>query len=177
MLEARDRVGGRVWTEHLDDGTEVDLGDTWIGAGHDRLYALAEELGVGTYPTYDEGESLILTEDGKIHRFEGTIPFAGIGLFSLAGMGLGFTEMEEMAKQVPIEAPWEAARANEWDAHSVASWVEAGLNVPGATARSMVQLLWGGFFTSDTSEVSPPACALLPPRQCQHRILGKHRRW
>jgi monoamine oxidase len=60
VLEARDRAGGRVWTEHLDNGTEVDLGGTWIGAGHDRLYALAKELGVGTYPTYDEGESVIL---------------------------------------------------------------------------------------------------------------------
>jgi monoamine oxidase len=154
VLEARDRVGGRVWTEHLDDGTEVDLGGTWIGAGHDRLYALAKELGIGTYPTYDKGESAILSDDGEVHRFEGAIPFTGVGLFSLAGMGLGFMEMEEMAKQVPIEAPWEAPRAKEWDAHSVASWVNEGLNVPNATARGMVQLLWGGFFTSDTSEVS-----------------------
>ena len=132
----------------------MDLGGTWIGAGHDRLYALAKELGVGTYPTYDEGASVIVGEDGKVHRFEGAIPFTGVGLFSLAGMGLGFTEMEKMAKQVPIEAPWEAEHAKEWDAHSVASWINAGLNVPNATARRMVRLLWGGFFTSDTSEVS-----------------------
>lgn len=26
VLEARDRVGGRVWTRHMEDGTALDLG-------------------------------------------------------------------------------------------------------------------------------------------------------
>ena len=31
LLEARDRVGGRVYTKTLDDGTYIDLGGQWIG--------------------------------------------------------------------------------------------------------------------------------------------------
>src|SRR3954462_4730770 len=56
VLEARDRVGGRVYTEHLLDGTWLDFGGTWFGPGQDRAYALAEEMGVGTYPTWNEGD-------------------------------------------------------------------------------------------------------------------------
>jgi monoamine oxidase len=33
VLEARDRVGGRVYTETLPDGTWLDFGGTWIGPG------------------------------------------------------------------------------------------------------------------------------------------------
>ena len=34
VLEARDRVGGRIWTEPLADGTPVDRGGAWLGPGH-----------------------------------------------------------------------------------------------------------------------------------------------
>ena len=52
VLEARRRVGGRVWTDHLADGTPIDRGGAWLGPGQDRLYALAAEMGVATYPTF-----------------------------------------------------------------------------------------------------------------------------
>ena len=29
VLEARDRVGGRVWNREMDDGTVVSVGGTW----------------------------------------------------------------------------------------------------------------------------------------------------
>ena len=29
VLEARDRVGGRIWTQQLSDGTPVDRGGAW----------------------------------------------------------------------------------------------------------------------------------------------------
>ena len=49
VLEARDRVGGRTWTELLPDGkTWIDRGGAWIGYGEDRIYALAKEMGIAT---------------------------------------------------------------------------------------------------------------------------------
>lgn len=70
VLEARDRVGGRVWTDHLPDGTPIDRGGAWLGPGQDRLYALAEEMSVGTYPTFVGGDN-ILVEDDRSHRYRG----------------------------------------------------------------------------------------------------------
>ena len=41
VLEARDRVGGRIWTEPLADGTPVDRGGAWLGPKHDAIFGLA----------------------------------------------------------------------------------------------------------------------------------------
>src|SRR5262245_61047959 len=73
VLEARDRVGGRVWTQIAPDGTPVDIGGTWIGAGQTEMYKLAAELGVETYPTYATGD-VALQQGGKVHRYSGRIP-------------------------------------------------------------------------------------------------------
>src|SRR5215510_7140108 len=73
VLEARDRIGGRVWTEQLPDGTPIHRGGAWLGPGQDRLYTLAEEMGVGTYPTFVDGDNLFL-ENGRSHRYRGLIP-------------------------------------------------------------------------------------------------------
>jgi monoamine oxidase len=52
VLEARDRVGGRVWTDP-GDGTvpPLDRGAGWLGPDHDAAYGLAAELDVGTWTT------------------------------------------------------------------------------------------------------------------------------
>lgn len=52
VLEARNRVGGRVWSEHLADGTPVDPGGTFIGPDHKNLLALMKEMGVETIDTF-----------------------------------------------------------------------------------------------------------------------------
>ena len=35
VLEARDRVGGRIWTTPLADGTPIDRGGGWLAPFHD----------------------------------------------------------------------------------------------------------------------------------------------
>ena len=51
VVEARDRVGGRVLNEDIGGGNVVEVGGQWIGPTQDRLAALAAELGVETFPT------------------------------------------------------------------------------------------------------------------------------
>jgi monoamine oxidase len=47
VIDARDRVGGRVHTVHFPDGGYGELGGEFIDAEHKELRALADELGVG----------------------------------------------------------------------------------------------------------------------------------
>src|SRR5262245_9573451 len=96
VLEARDRIGGRVWADRLADGTPIDRGGAWLGPGQDRLYALAAEMGVGTYPTYAAGDHL-LVNDGRVHHYRGLIP-RGIGWSAVAGLGLATARLDAMAK-------------------------------------------------------------------------------
>src|SRR5579872_5909690 len=53
VLEARNRVGGRMYTRPASDGTLLDLGAQWIGPTQERLAALAADLGVSTFRSYD----------------------------------------------------------------------------------------------------------------------------
>src|SRR6267378_3247782 len=114
VLEARpDRVGGRVWTDTLPDGTWLDKGGTWFGPGQKYSYHLAEEMGIGTYPTYHEGDALLILENGKCVRKPESFPLED--LFPAAAGLVVMDEFSSMAKQVTLHAPWEAPRAAEWD--------------------------------------------------------------
>src|SRR5262245_11729950 len=73
VLEARDRVGGRTFNETTAHGTPQEMGGQFVGPTQDAVLALARELGVATYPTYDEGEHVLL-RGGRIKRYKGTIP-------------------------------------------------------------------------------------------------------
>ncbi|MGB6035411.1 MAG: NAD(P)/FAD-dependent oxidoreductase [Cryomorphaceae bacterium] len=55
ILEARDRMGGRINTVSTTDGTPVEMGATWFGTQHRDLIALLEELELSGFEQYVEG--------------------------------------------------------------------------------------------------------------------------
>jgi monoamine oxidase len=73
VLEARDRIGGRIWTDHLSDGSPVDRGGAWLAPNHEAIFRLAQEFGVSTYKTWVQGAHLLISE-GRTRRYTGLIP-------------------------------------------------------------------------------------------------------
>lgn len=52
VLEARDRIGGRVWTDTIGDDIPIDLGASWIqGADGNPISAIAGENDIATHRT------------------------------------------------------------------------------------------------------------------------------
>jgi monoamine oxidase len=47
VLEARDRVGGRVWSRRLENGAVVEMGAEFVLPGNTAVRELAAELGLG----------------------------------------------------------------------------------------------------------------------------------
>ncbi|MFC7446898.1 flavin monoamine oxidase family protein [Rhodococcus daqingensis] len=150
LLEARDRVGGRTFTEVREDGAWIDRGGAWVGPGQDRIYALMDEFGVPSYKQYTDGEAMMVV-DGKQYRYEGTIPLA-MSPWVTANLGAVFLELGSMCKTIPVHAPWEAKRAAEWDRISLAKWL--GDNVMSRPARELLETAIAGCYTSAASEVS-----------------------
>ena len=66
VVEARDRVGGRTRSEQIGQGT-FDVGGQWIGPGQERVRALANELGIQTFPTYTKGKKGLEVEGQLSH--------------------------------------------------------------------------------------------------------------
>ncbi len=48
ILEARNRIGGRVFSHKIDDNPDlvIELGAEWVGASHERLIAMCNEFGL-----------------------------------------------------------------------------------------------------------------------------------
>lgn len=51
VLEARDRVGGRLWSHRMPNGEIVELGGEWISTSQKAVTGLANELGLGLIDT------------------------------------------------------------------------------------------------------------------------------
>ena len=150
LVEARDRVGGRTFTEVRDDGSWIDRGGAWIGPGQDRIYALMNEFGVPSYKQYTDGEAMMYV-DGKQYRYTGTIPLT-MSPWAVANIGAAFLKLGHMCKSIPLEAPWEAQKAHKWDQITVAEWLDN--NVLSKPAYELLEAAIAGTYTSAASEVS-----------------------
>ena len=74
VLEASDRVGGRIWTERRGDRSAIDHGGQWVGPTQTHLLSLARRFGCGTFETWDTGNHLEIWHDGTKVRYRGGAP-------------------------------------------------------------------------------------------------------
>src|SRR5256714_4218404 len=148
VLEARDRVGGRIWTVERH-GHRIDVGGAWLGPGQDEVYALAREYGVETHRTYTRGDTVFAT-DADVRRFGGSLP--PVNPIAIASLALSMTRRDAMARRVPLDAPWNARRARVWDAQSAGAWTAR--NLPPGAGRELLDAAVRGLMTCDPSEVS-----------------------
>ena len=130
VLEARNRVGGRTHTVERS-GVTLDLGGQWIGPGQSHIAALADELGVDTYPQYDDGDDVVVRAGTVVRVASPALAFAKEEL-------LGYLELvaalEALADTVPTDAPWQAPKAATLDRQTLATWID-GRGVPGAATE------------------------------------------
>ncbi|MES1951575.1 amine oxidase [Salinisphaera sp. S4-8] len=130
VLEARDVVGGRVRAARLAART-VDVGGQWVGAGHERLVALAGEAGATLVAQYDQGKHLLQIGD-RLRRFSGVIPPASP--LALAETALAMQRIEWLKRGVRADAPWQHARAERLDALTLDQWRRRWVRSAGARA-------------------------------------------
>jgi monoamine oxidase len=150
VLEARDRVGGRTLTLPAADGTPIDHGGQWIGPTQDRIAALAERVGVTTYPSWERG---LHTEfrDGRAHRYDGALPDGGDPVTAVA-IGQAIRELDAMAAKVPLEAPWTATDALAWDSQTAETWLQA--RVAPERARTWLRVAIRGTLAAEPRDLS-----------------------
>ena len=148
VLEARDRVGGRVLNLKLANGGVTEGGGEFIGPTQDRIKALADSLGVGTFATYNTGNNL-LYKDGK------RTPYATDGLLGsvppIDAAGLQ-ASLDDMAKTIPVDAPWTAAKADEWDRQTFETWLRANAVIP--SAKFLLDVACTSIFSAEPRELS-----------------------
>jgi monoamine oxidase len=125
VLEARERVGGRLCNGELAGGV-VDLGGTWMTTGQARLLALADELGVDSFAEPRQGRAQLDEPGGALRQL-------GRAVLQLRVM----RKLERLARAVPAGEPMRAARldAAALDARSLESWLAREVGNPRVRAR------------------------------------------
>jgi monoamine oxidase len=148
VLEASDRVGGRTKRGEIA-GRVADYGGQWVGPRHFALLAEAKRLGIDTYDQFDDGQT-VLQLRGSLRRFAGDTP--KMSLPALIELAMLQKRWDREMATVPVEAPWSAPRAAEWDAQTLHTWIERNLFT--AEARAFARLVPKGAWAADAAQVS-----------------------
>jgi putrescine oxidase len=139
VLEARDRVGGRLWTDEID-GQLYEIGGQWVSPDQAALLEMLDRLGLETYARHREGSNVYVGLDGRITRYTGEIfpvePTTRAEIERLIGI------LNELTRQVDASAPWRHPRAREFDSISFSAWLEAQSD--NVEARSNVAMFIAG---------------------------------
>ncbi|HEX8206598.1 MAG TPA: flavin monoamine oxidase family protein [Solirubrobacteraceae bacterium] len=153
VVEARDRVGGRVLNRDIGGGKIVEIGGQWVGPTQDRLLALADELDVKTYPTYNEGD-YVYWRGGSKQRYKASGPFGAVppDPTGVADALAALSALDGMAAEVPRDRPWTAERAQEWDSQTFETWKQA--NTTNDSGRFLLDLAIEAVWAAEPRDVS-----------------------
>ena len=134
VLEARDRVGGRVKNAILDDGSYLELGGQWIVPGSDRLMALIEHYGLDTVPPPFQDGKFIARQRGVAHEIPSEADEPKLNPFELADLGQGLLRLRRLARRAKNDTAWSEAN-QEWLSQSLGRWVKTNLRTESAQRR------------------------------------------
>lgn len=143
VMEADDRVGGRTENHPIGHGKISELMGEYVGPTQDHVVRLGRKLGVGTFKTYNQGQSvLFLNGQRSLYPASVGIPTAH-PLFDeiLAVLGA----IDALVAQVPVDAPWSAAQAADWDQQTLETWMRANISSADVYTlfKAAINAIWG----------------------------------
>jgi monoamine oxidase len=126
VLEARDRVGGRTWNRPITGGSYIDAGAEFVGPTQDRIKALAQAVGVETFPTYNSGNNVYWKDGTRLtYPASGPTGIAPPDPAYLPDIAQIVQKLDTMATEIDVKAPWQAREAVEWDSETFYTWLKA----------------------------------------------------
>jgi monoamine oxidase len=124
VVEARERVGGRMFDRAIAGGEVVDLGAEFIGPTQNRIRALVDELGIETFPAYNSGRNVYLAGGRRtLYADTGPTGSAPPDVALLPDLLLAIPRLNSLSLKVPVGAPWDAPNAGGLDSESLETWL------------------------------------------------------
>ncbi len=140
VFEARDRVGGRLFTGHVG-GALVDLGGQWLTAGQHRLVALARELGVATYEHERQGAPVVDESGGFVSKVAAAF-----------AQRRAIATIDRLMRSLPEDRPADAPHAAVLDRVTLAAWLDE--TVPNKIARERIRMHADLVFAAHPADIS-----------------------
>jgi monoamine oxidase len=146
VLEARDRVGGRMHGIPISEGVVADGGAAYLGERHTELLALIREHGLDVASTSMTGDSTFLLSG---HR---TTTASRVPPLDVVALGDLFDRLEELVGDVQPDAPWQSPHAEHLDRLTAARWLADEVEHP--DARTFFPLFIGEMMAADPAAIS-----------------------
>jgi monoamine oxidase len=126
VLEARDRVGGRMVRKSVIDGGWIDLGGQWIGPTHTNILSLAGSLGIKHFDSYATGRTVV-DYKGASSVIDGGLPPASpipsVSSAEIAEANRVWAQFRDLAATTNVERPWLTPDSAALDAQTVTGWL------------------------------------------------------
>ncbi len=150
VLEARDRVGGRIKPGRIANLT-IDLGGMWQGASQSRLNEIAEGFSCRKYPTYLEG-NCVAELSGQIANVPGEDFVGALNIEAQAELAELLAELEEIQSRLPEGAPWTVEDAAALDRQTVSEWLNA--HNCSEAAKSVIEAVTRSVYCAEPEQIS-----------------------
>ena len=134
LLEARARTGGRMIRQTTRTGAVIDLGGQWGGETHHRFEKLVDELGLERFPSYYDGQGVLVWDGQRVVADMATKPSNSVLLFEadqiqqpaeqVANAKKALKAFRAIAASVDPARPWTTPNAAELDHTTIRSWCE-----------------------------------------------------
>lgn len=130
VLEARDRIGGRVDNAHFSTGELIEEGGQWVFPNHDRMLELIDQGRFSTMPA-NPGK-LLMMQQGQTRAVEQSPDESARRTpFAAADLGQGVLRLRRLAERTVDDPAW--AEANTaWLDQPMDRWVTTNLRTPAA---------------------------------------------
>lgn len=154
VLEARDRVGGKVLNKPLKNGGETEVGAEFVGPTQDRVLAMIAELGLETFFVYNQGQNVLWRNNTRTPytpdpALGGAPPIA---MDALMQMAIAQGQLDAWAAEVDPAAPWNHPKAKEWDSVTLADFMKDYASLP--DTAFMFTIFAKSIFAAEPRELS-----------------------
>ncbi|MGW4101259.1 flavin monoamine oxidase family protein [Mycobacterium sp. NPDC004974] len=146
VLEARDRVGGRMHGVPISGSVVADGGAAYLGVRHTELRALLREHGLDVASTGMAGDSTFMLSNRRTTTSSRVPPLDVVALGDL------FDRLEELVARIRPDAPWLSPQAGDLDRLTAARWLADEVKHP--DAQTFFPLFIGEMMAADPEAVS-----------------------
>lgn len=130
VIEAQEKLGGRMVGRRLPSGQWIDFGGQWVGPTQDRFLALLDEYGACRFPSLADGKKVLLF-DGVRYEFDGF--FQGfpegeppqVSQAEWQDAMAAWKRFETLAKTLSPGHPRRDGHTQKLDSQTFAQWIEA----------------------------------------------------
>jgi monoamine oxidase len=151
-------VGGRTLNHNLPGGKVTELGAQFVGPTQDHVLKLMDDLQIGKYDTYDEGNNIYydgVSSPSRKSTFSDKTPLGAApnDPFVAANAAAIVAALDQASTTIPLDAPWTAPNASNYDRQTFHTYAQT-FSKGNAQFDGVVQTAIQAIFGSEPSDIS-----------------------